>query len=114
MTPERIITAVTITSGDRGDGPQLPELVEKSRQNGIEVETVIGDTAYSGDSNLKQAQEEGCRIVAKVNPAISQGFRSESEQWEYNKDAGMYICPAGHIATRKDRQGKKNQQGNQH
>lgn len=113
MTPERIITAATITSGDRGDGPQLPELVEKSRQNGIEVETVIGDTAYSGDSNLKQAQEEGYRIVAKVNPAISQGFRSESEQWEYNKDAGMYICPAGHIATRKARQGKKNQQGNQ-
>lgn len=113
MTPERIITAATITSGDRGDGPQLPELVEKSRQNGIEVETVIGDTAYSGDSNLKQAQEEGYRIVAKVNPAISQGFRSESEQWEYNKDAGMYTCPAGHIATRKARQGKKNQQGNQ-
>ena len=98
MTPERIITAATITSGERGDGPQLPELVEKSRQNGIEVDTVIGDTAYSGDSNLKQAQEAGYRIVAKVNPAISQGFRSESEQWEYNKDAGMYICPAGHMA----------------
>ena len=113
MTPERIITAATVTSGDRGDGPQLPELVEKSRQNGIEVETVIGDTAYSGDSNLKRAKEEGYRIVAKVNPSISQGSRSESEQWEYNKDAGMYICPAGHMAIRKAKQGKKNQQGNQ-
>ena len=113
MTPERIITAATVTSGDRGDGPQLPELVEKSRQNGIEVETVIGDTAYSGDSNLKKAKEEGYRIVAKVNPSISQGSRSESEQWEYNKDAGMYICPAGHMAIRKAKQGKKNQQGNQ-
>ena len=113
MTPERIITAATVTSGDRGDGPQLPELVEKSRQNGIEVETVIGDTAYSGDSNLKKAKEGGYRIVAKVNPAISQGFKSEAEQWEYNKDAGMYICPAGHMAIRKARQGKKNQQRNQ-
>ena len=113
MTPERIITAATITSGERGDGPQLPELVEKSRQNGIEVDTVIGDTAYSGDSNLKQAQEAGYRIVAKVNPAISQGFRSESEQWEYNKDAGMYICPAGHMAIRKAKQGKKNHRWNQ-
>ena len=113
MTPERIITAVTVTSGDRGDGPQLPELVEKSRQNGIEVETVIGDTAYSGDSNLKKAKEEGYRIVAKVNPSISQGSRSESEQWEYNKDAGMYICPAGHMAIRKAKQGKKNHLWNQ-
>ena len=113
MTPERIITAATVTSGDRGDGPQLPELVEKSRQNGIEVDTVIGDTAYSGDSNLKKAKEEGYRIVAKVNPSISQGFRSESEQWEYNKDAGMYICPAGHMAIRKAKQGKKNHRWNQ-
>ena len=113
MTPERIITAATITSGDRGDGPQLPELVEKSRHNGIEVKTVIGDTAYSGDSNLKKAKEKEYRIVAKVNPSISQGFKSESEQWEYNKDAGMYICPAGHIAIRKAKQGKKNQQKNQ-
>ena len=113
MTPERIITAATITSGDRGDGAQLPELVEKSRQNGIEVRTVIGDTAYSGDRNLKKAKEEEYRIIAKVNPSISQGFKSESEQWEYNKDAGMYICPAGHIAIRKAKQGKKNQQKNQ-
>lgn len=113
MTPERIITAATITSGDRGDGAQLPELVEKSRQNGIEVRTVIGDTAYSGDRNLKKAKEEEYRIIAKVNPSISQGFKSESEQWEYNKDAGMYICPAGHIAIRKAKQGKKNQQANQ-
>ena len=113
MTPERIITAATITSGDRGDGPQLPELVEKSRHNGIEVKTVIGDTAYSGDSNLKKAKEKEYRIVAKVNPSISQGIKSESEQWEYNKDAGMYICPAGHIAIRKAKQGKKNQQANQ-
>ena len=113
MTPERIITAATITSGERGDGPQLPELVEKSRQNGIEVETVIGDAAYSGDSNLKKAKEEGYRIVAKVNPSISQGFRSESEQWEFNKDADMFVCPAGHMAIRKAVQGKKNQQRNQ-
>lgn len=113
MTPERIITAATITSGERGDGPQLPELVEKSRQNGIEVETVIGDAAYSGDSNLKKAKEEGYRIVAKVNPSISQGFRSESEQWEFNKDADMFVCPAGHMAIRKAVQGKKNQQKNQ-
>ena len=56
MTPERIITAATITSGDKGDGPQLPKLIEKSRVNGINVKTVIGDTAYSGDSNLKKSK----------------------------------------------------------
>lgn len=106
MSPERIITAATVTSGERGDGRQLPQLIEKTRNNGIDVKTVIGDTAYSGDSNLKQAKEEGFKIIAKVSPNISQGHRSELEQWEYNKDAGMYVCPAGHMAIRKAKQGK--------
>ena len=109
MSPERIITAAVVTSGEQGDGLQLPELIEKTRNNGIDVKTVIGDSAYSGDSNLKQAKEEGFKIVAKVNPVISQGHRSESEQWEYNKDAGMYVCPAGHMATKLMKHGKKTQ-----
>ena len=109
MSPERIITAAVVTSGEQGDGLQLPGLIEKTRNNGIDVKTVIGDTAYSGDSNLKQAKEEGFKIVAKVNPVISQGYRSESEQWEYNKDAGMYVCPAGHMATKLMKHGKNTQ-----
>lgn len=42
MSDERIITAATVTSGEKGDGPQLKELVEQSRKNGMEVNTVIG------------------------------------------------------------------------
>lgn len=113
ITPERMIVAATVTSGEKGDGPQLPELVEKTRKNGIQVDTVVGDGAYAGDSNLKMAKAEDFKIVAKVNPCISQGFRSEAENWDYNKDAGMFVCPAGHIAIRKARQGKKNAQTNQ-
>ena len=37
MTEERIITAATVTSGEKHDGKQLKELVEKSREAGIEV-----------------------------------------------------------------------------
>ena len=47
MSDERIITAAVVTSGEKGDGPQLKSLVEQSRSNGMEVDTVIGDTAYS-------------------------------------------------------------------
>ena len=48
MSDERIITAATVTSGEKSDGTQLPELVEQSRNNGMEIETVIGDATYSG------------------------------------------------------------------
>ena len=51
MTPERIITAATITSGEKPDGKELPELVEKSRKAGMTVENVIADRAYSGKDN---------------------------------------------------------------
>lgn len=115
MSDERIITAATVTSGEKGDGPQLPELIEQSRNNGMEVETVIGDAAYSGKDNigLSQNEENGFELVSRLNPAISQGFRKEEDKFEYNKDAGMFVCPAGHMAIRRARQGKKNQSENQ-
>lgn len=48
MTEERIITAAVVTSGEKGDGPELPKLLKISQENGIEVDTIIGDAAYSG------------------------------------------------------------------
>ena len=51
--------------------------------------------------------------MAKLHPAISNGTRKEEDCFDYNKDAGMFVCPAGHMAIRKARQGKKNQGENQ-
>ena len=47
MSQERIITAATITTGEKTDGKQLPELVKKSQEAGLEVEEILGDRAYS-------------------------------------------------------------------
>lgn len=107
MTPERIVTAAKVTSGEKHDGKQLDELVEKSRENGIEVEAVIGDGAYSEKENLKKAGEEGYRLAAKLSASVRHGNRKNEDQFEYNKDAGMYVCKAGHMATRKARGGQK-------
>ncbi len=113
MTEERIITAAVVTSGEKGDGPQLPMLVELSQNNGIEVDTIIGDTAYSGKENLDLAKQQDIQIVAKLLPSISQGARKDQQGFDYNKDAAMVVCPAGHIAIRKAKQGRKNVPKNQ-
>lgn len=113
MTEERIITAAVITSGEKSDGPELPNLLKISQENGIEVDTVIGDGAYSGKENLKLAGSQDIKIVAKVNPSITQGTRKEDDKFDFNKDANRFVCRAGHIATRKARQGKKNRGKNQ-
>lgn len=113
ITEERIITAAVVTSAEKGDGPQLPQLIEQSRQNGMTIDTVIGDGAYSGKENLKLANQDNIKIVAKLNPAVSQGARKEESKFEFNKDAGMFVCPAGHMAIRCAKQGKKDSQKNQ-
>ena len=113
MTEERIITAAVVTSAEKGDGPQLPALLDASKENGIEVDTIIGDAAYSGKENLKLANEQEIRVVAKLNPSITHGLRKQEGIFDYNKDAGMFVCPSGHMAIRKARQGKKDQGKNQ-
>lgn len=113
MTEERIITAAVVTSGEKGDGPQLTKLLAISQSNGMEVDTIIGDSAYSGTENIKLGNEQKIQIVAKLNPSITQGCRKEGDKFDYNKDADMFVCPAGHMAIRKAKQGKKNNGTNQ-
>ena len=101
MTEERIITAATITSGEKPDGKELPSLVRKSREAGMEVETVIGDKAYSDKKNIEAAKNGEYELIARLNNIITQGNRSKEEEFEFNKDAGMYQCKAGHLAVHK-------------
>ena len=113
MTDERIITACVVSSGEQSDGKYLPDLYEKTKENGVEVDTIIGDAAYSGKENIQLARKEKVHLVSKLNPSVSKGFRKEEDAFEYNKDAGLFVCPEGHMAIRKARTGKKNQKTNQ-
>lgn len=113
MTEERIITAAVVTSGEKGDGPELPKLLEISQENGIQVDTIIGDAAYSGKENIQLTGEQNIKVVAKLNPSITQGFRKKEDQFDYNKDADLFVCPAGNLAIRKAKQGKKDVGQNQ-
>lgn len=107
MTEERIITAAIVTTGEKNDGKQLQELIEKSMSTGMEVKTVIGDTAYSEKDNITYTKDNTIELIARLNPLITQGARKKEDEFEFNKDAGMYVCKAGHMAIRKARQGKK-------
>lgn len=62
---------------------------------------------------LNMLKETLSDIEAKLHPAISHGLRKDEDKFDYNKDAGMFVCPAGHMAIRKARQGKKDGKWNQ-
>lgn len=111
MTPEFIITGAVITSGEKTDGKQLKELIEASEENGIEVKAVIGDGAYSEKNNIEMCKEKNIKLVSKLNKMILEGHTNRHlDEYEYNKDADMYVCKAGEMAIRKskDKCGSKN------
>ena len=102
MTPESIVVAAIVTSGEASDGDYLVPLVEQAKQNGIEVESAIADAAYSGKENL-DALKGDVKVVAPVNPIITQGNRKGVDTgFHYNKDADTYVCPAGELAKHKE------------
>ncbi|MBJ6361854.1 transposase [Paenibacillus sp. GCM10012307] len=79
----------------------------------MKIDTVIGDTAYSEKDNIQYANHNELQLISKLNPNITQGTRKKEDDFEFNKDAGMYVCKAGHMAIQKARTGKKGMNNNQ-
>ena len=52
-------------------------------------------------------------MVSRLHPVISNGARTNECAFKFNKDADLFVCPAGHLAQRKARTGKKNMNVNQ-
>ncbi len=75
----------------KSDGKELKNLIEKSKTAGMQVEEVIGDAAYSGKVNLEYVKENNIKLISRLNPAISQGTRKKEDEFEFNKDADMFV-----------------------
>lgn len=109
MSEDRIITGIEVTDGSKPDGLQLPALLERSKENGVEVKEIVGDMAYVSDDNLTICDENDVILYAKTNSAVAAAAnRGLEEGFSYNKDAHMLQCPAGHLAMR----GEKKQASN--
>ena len=101
MTEERIITAAVVTTGEKHDGKQLVELVNQSKDAGINVDEVIGDAAYSEKDNIEFTKNQDIKLISKLSRVVSQGIQRKEKGFYFNKDADMYVCPNGHLAIKK-------------
>ena len=97
----RLITAGVVTNALVADGPQLQELIEQTETAGVEVNAVIGDTAYSATDNLEMCKEKDIKLYSKLHPIISDGTRKDDKGFFLNKDSNLMVCPQGHQALRK-------------
>lgn len=110
MTDERLISAIEVTTGRGADTKELESLVEKSEANGINVDEVLGDKAYSSKDNIDYCETKGIRLLSRLNTVVSNG-NSRDDEFVFNKDAGTMQCPEGHLAMRCEiRDGKYDNQ----
>jgi len=58
--------------------------VNKTKQAEFEIDTIIGDSAYSEKGNIELANENDIKLVAKLNPSVTQGFRKKEDKYKQN------------------------------
>jgi len=109
MTEDRIITGIEVTHGGEPDCAHLPGLLEKSRNNGVQVKEAIGDMAYVSEDNLDFCERKGVTLYARTNSAVAAAAATGlDEGFCFNKDAGLLQCPAGELAMRVEKRSAEN------
>ncbi len=107
MNEERLITAIEVTAGQESDTKQFRSLVEKSEKNGIEIDEVIGDRAYSSKGNIDYCEGRSIKLIPRLNAVATNG-QPQNIEFIYNKDAGTLQCPEGHLAMSHEIRPHKN------
>jgi len=106
MTDEatELVLAVAVRAGNGADQDGTLPLLEKVQKvAGVEVETLLGDMAYS-DPELREATEEvGVDLVAKVPPVTNAG-RFPKTDFSIDTAAASVTCPAGVTTTEAKRE----------
>src|SRR5947209_7694062 len=97
MTDEdsEMVLGVEVRAGNAGDGEGAAPLLERvQRVEGIEVDTLLGDMAYS-DGDVREGVEAlGAELVAKVPPLTNAGRFTRDE---FFIEADQVTCPAGQV-----------------
>lgn len=90
-----LILGVEVRAANAGDGEGAVPLLEAVQGiDGVEVETLLEDMAYS-DGDVREAVEEaGAELVAKVPPVTNSG-RFPKTDFDVDTGAGTVTCPAG-------------------
>jgi hypothetical protein len=90
-----LILGVDVRAGNAADGEGAVPLLEVVQGlDGVEVETLLGDMAYSDGDVREAVEEQGARLVAKVPPVTNSG-RFPKTDFAIDTGTGTVTCPAG-------------------
>lgn len=97
-TKERIITAVTVGSGEYVDGTNFDELIELTEKTGLEIEEVFADKAYFRKPILDKVKDIKAEAYIPVSESV---YRIDEEKFSYNKDSDEWFCQQGNKTISK-------------
>jgi hypothetical protein len=97
----RIVVGANVTSGEVNDAIPGKEVLEEVINNElVDVDEILGDTAYSGQPILEMASKYGVTLIAPPHPNLGKSIDGR-DGFTFNKDADMFCCPQGHLAIKK-------------
>jgi len=104
----RVILEVSVEPANVHEGEGLMSAVEKaSARLDSPPEVVCADSAYSSGKNAAACDEQGIRLVSP--PAKGRNHHSHEqhtiEQFEYDEDRDLFICPGGKVLSKLGRKG---------
>ena len=99
-TDERIITAVSVHSGEYVDGLDFNPLIERTMAAGVDIKEVYGDKAYFRKDILdKIAQMKATGYI----PLSASVYKIDETLFRYNKDSDQWFCIMGNGTVSKKR-----------
>lgn len=94
-----LVLGVEIRGGNAADGEgAAPLLKSVQAHEGVEVETVLADMAYSDGDTRVAVEQAGVELVAKVPPVTNRGLFPKTD-FVIDAEAGTVTCPAGVTTT---------------
>ena len=108
ITDERIITAVGVHSGEYVGGTEYLNLLEKTEEAGVNVETVTADKAYFRKDILDELAQ---RTIERVIPVSASAYKIDESLYSYNKGSDEWFCRTGNRTVKKETLTKNNRKG---
>ncbi|AEV67448.1 transposase [Acetivibrio clariflavus DSM 19732] len=103
-TKERIITAVRVYNGAYVDGTGFEELIDLTKDSGIEIKEVYGDKAYFRKPILDVIKENGAEAYIPISEMV---YKIDESKYAYNKDSDQWFCDYGNYTVEKQRKIRK-------
>lgn len=107
-TDERIITSVKTAHGAYMDGSYTKEMLEETKESGIDITEVYGDKAYFRKEILDQIKEAKAKAYI---PISASAYKIDESLFSYNKDADEWECSEGNITEKKKYFKRNNKSG---